>query len=213
MKTRNVTITLEEARELYQGGKETLRNLALQAFSKEELTENSFLAIRTFDDAVDRIGFNHDYLSKTIEEVAAFSKASAAMLKLNIVRMALNLGQDMRLTVNEKESNFIWFPFNPLASLSSTHYAEEIKADEMEIIGKVKYRGEEYNVLGACVLRCAYAGLGYFDSGQGIGYAEPSSGFLGCTSKEIAIHFGKYFGMLITEAKFGDLEGFEMVKM
>ena len=36
-------------------------------------------------------------------------------------------------------------------------------------------------------------------------------GFLGCASEEIARHFGKYFGMLITEAKYGDLPDFEIV--
>ena len=37
-------------------------------------------------------------------------------------------------------------------------------------------------------------------------------GFLGCANKEIAQHLGKYFGMLITEAKYGDLADFEIVE-
>lgn len=37
-------------------------------------------------------------------------------------------------------------------------------------------------------------------------------GFLGCASKEIAQHFGEYFGMLITEAKYGDMVDFKIIK-
>ena len=44
-----------------------------------------------------------------------------------------------------------------------------------------------------------------------VGYCYSDSGFLGCATEEIARHFGKYFGMLITEAKYGDLKDFEIV--
>ena len=33
-----------------------------------------------------------------------------------------------------------------------------------------------------------------------------------CATKEIAKHFSKYFGMLITEAKYGDLPDFEIIE-
>ena len=44
------------------------------------------------------------------------------------------------------------------------------------------------------------------------GKADANFAFLGCASKEIAKHLGKYFGVLITEAKFGDLDGFEIIE-
>ena len=44
------------------------------------------------------------------------------------------------------------------------------------------------------------------------GNAGANMGFLGCASKEIAQHFGKYFGMLITEAKYGDIVDFEVIE-
>lgn len=34
----------------------------------------------------------------------------------------------------------------------------------------------------------------------------------GCASREIAQHFGKYFGMLITEAKYADIVDFEVIE-
>lgn len=39
-----------------------------------------------------------------------------------------------------------------------------------------------------------------------------AAGFLGCASEEIAKHLSKYFGMLITEAKFGDIIDFEIIE-
>lgn len=45
------------------------------------------------------------------------------------------------------------------------------------------------------------------------GSAGANSGFLGCATKEIAEHFGKYFGMLITTAKYADIvKGFEIIE-
>ena len=42
--------------------------------------------------------------------------------------------------------------------------------------------------------------------------ADANFGFLGCATKKIAQHFGKYFGMLITEAKYGDMVDFEIIE-
>ena len=45
------------------------------------------------------------------------------------------------------------------------------------------------------------------------GSASANSGFLGCATKEIAQHFGKYFGMLITTAKYADIiKDFEIIE-
>ena len=80
----------------------------------------------------------------------------------------------------------------------------------MEVIGKIKSEGEEYNVLGGSAICGGRAGLGGFHSYDDVGAA--AFGFLGCANKEIAQHLGKYFGMLITEAKFGDLKDFEIIE-
>lgn len=45
------------------------------------------------------------------------------------------------------------------------------------------------------------------------GLTFPNIGFLGCASREIAEHFSRYFGTLITEAKYGDLKGFEIIRI
>lgn len=40
METRNISVTLEQAREWYNSGNDTLRTLALNAYTKEELEPN-----------------------------------------------------------------------------------------------------------------------------------------------------------------------------
>lgn len=79
----------------------------------------------------------------------------------------------------------------------------------MEIIGKFKCEGEEYNVLsGRAYDNGGLAGFYYKDS---VGYVSANIRFLGCANKEIAKHLGKCFGMLITEAKYGDMVDFEII--
>ena len=210
MKERNITVTLNKAKEWYNSGNATLKEIALQAFDKDELTFN-FKRITTFKKACDALGLNYDDMFYIIKNIATISKASAAMFKLNIIRKALNLGQNLHLTKNSKDS-YIYYPYNPFASESSTFYENELSSGKMEVIGKIKSEGKKYNVLGGNAVSGGYAGLGRFDSGDGVGHANAVIGFLGCANKEIAQHLGKYFGIFITEAKYGDMVDFEIIE-
>ena len=206
---RNITITIDKAKEWYNSGNATLKEIALQAFNKDELTFN-FKRITTFKKACDALGLNSDDMFYIIKNIATISKASAAMFKLNIIRKALNLGQDLHLTKNPKDS-YIYYPYNPFVTKSSTYYNSDINSGKMEVIGKIKSEGEEYNILDGDATYSGAAGLGYFRSPAGVGVAAADVGFLGCANKEIAQHLGKYFGMLITEAKYGDMVDFEII--
>lgn len=209
MKERNVTVTLNKAKEWFNSGNATLREIALQAFDKDELTYN-FKNITTFKKACEALGLNYDDMFYITKNIATISKASAAMFKLNIIRKALNLGQDLHLT-KDPEDSYIYYPYNPFVTKSSTYYKSEINSGKMEVIGKIKSEGEEYNVLGGHAYPGGNAGLGYFGSYNGVGTASADIGFLGCANEEIAQHLGKYFGMLITEAKYGDMVDFEII--
>ena len=210
MKERNIKITLDKAREWYNSDNESLKVIALQAFDKSELTCN-FKNITTFKKACEALGLNYDDMFYITKNIATISKASAAMFKLNIIRKALNFGQDLHLT-KDPENYYIYYPYNPFITKSSTYYKSEINSGKIEVIGKIKSEGEEYNVLGGNACLGGHAGLGGFDSNGGVGDAFADIGFLGCANKEIAQHLGKYFGMLITEAKYGDLAYFEIVE-
>lgn len=203
---RNITITLEKAREWYNSDNESLKEVALQAFSKEELEWN-FSFIKTLKNACDALNLNYGIISIVVKDIATYSRASAAMFKLNIIRKALNLGQDLHLTKDPKDSH-IYYPYNPFIP----KIYSKINSGKMEIIGKIKSEGEEYYVLSGNAKAGGDAGLGYFYSNYGICNAYTNVGFLGCANKEIAIHFGKYFGMLITEAKYADIVDFEIIE-
>lgn len=211
MEKRNITVTLDKAREWFNSENATLKEIALQAFDKDELTYN-FKNIKSFEDACTALGINYVITSRIINMIGTVSKASIAMSKLNIIRKALNLGQDLHLIENpENPYSFIYYPLNPFITKSSHYYDEEISLDEIEVIGKFKSEGTEYVVLGNAFDNGSFSGLGRFDSCNGVGTASANLGFLGCASKEIAQHFGKYFGMLITEAKYGDMVDFEII--
>lgn len=203
-------VTLDEAREWYNSNNDTLKKIALQAFNKEKLAYN-FKDITTFKKACEALGLNYDVISIVTKDIFTFSKASAAMFKLNIIRKALNLGQDLYLT-KDSEDSYIYYPYNPFVTKSSTYYKSDINSCKMEIIGTIKCEGKEYNVLGGDAAYGGTAGLGSFDSDAGVGDADANIGFIGCANKEIAKHFSKYFGMLITEAKYGDLPDFQITE-
>ena len=209
MKERNVTVTLNKAKEWFNSGNATLKEIALQAFDKDELTYN-FKNITTFKKACEALGLNYDDMFYITKNIATISKASAAMFKLNIIRKALNLGQDLHLTKDPKDY-YIYYPYNPFVTKSSTYYKSEINSGEMKVIGKIKSEGEEYNVLGGGANDGGDAGLSGFSSDDGVGATYADIGFLGCANKEIAQHLGKYFGMLITEAKYSDIVDFEII--
>lgn len=206
MEKRNVTVTLDKAREWFNSRNTSLKEIALQAFDKNELIYN-FKNIKTFKDACDVLNYDYIAANNTVRNIAVFSKASAAMFKLNIVRTALNLGQELPL-INYSKDSVIYYPDNPFVNKSSIYY----NSDKMEIIGKFKYKGKEYCVFSGSVTYSGTFGLGCFNPSADVGYADTNFGLLGCVSEEIAIHFGKYFGMLITEAKYGDLEDFVIIK-
>lgn len=209
MEERNITITLEEAKEWFNSKNATLKDLALQAFSAEEFEDN-FRSIKTFKDACNALSINYSSICQLIVETSRYSKASAAMFKLNIIRKALNLGQDLRLTKNPKNS-YIYYPCNPFVTMNSTHYQKELNSGKIEVIGRIKNEEKEYWILGNSYVYSSNDGLGNFFSSLGVGTATSNTGFLGCANKEIARHFSKYFGMLLTKAKYADLVDFEII--
>ena len=201
MEERNITISISQARNWFRSGNDELRELALQAFGKEALV-SSFRDITTFEKACEVLGFNHGSI---VSDVTTMSVSVAAMLKLNIIRRALNLGYDMHFAKNPRNS-FLYYPYNPLATIPEgyNYYKEQINSGILQIIGKVKIEGVEYNVLYGGITYDVNSGLGGFNYQTGICSCRSEVSLFGCATKEIAKHFGKYFGMLITEAKYAD---------
>lgn len=207
MEERNIAVTLNKAREWFNSGNATLKKIALQAFNKDELVYN-FKNITTFKEACEALGLDYDILSINAKGIAKISKASAAMLKLNIIRKALNKDYKLNLTENPK----IYYPSNPIITTDSNYYHNEFKLGIVEVIGSILNEGKLYHVLSGYTFPIGSSGLANFGSICGVGLAPANAGFLGCANEDIAKHFGRYFGMLITEAKYGDLPNFEIMR-
>lgn len=134
-----INVTLDEAREWYNSGNETLKELALKCFPLRKLNTHNFENIKTFEDAVNELGKDIEHANFIVNVLEHQSKASAAMYKLNIVRKALNLGQDLHFTKNPEDS-YIYHPYNPFASKDSADFRNKHKFSKLEIIGKIKIK-------------------------------------------------------------------------
>lgn len=203
---KKIDMTIDEARELYDSDNKVLKNLALKVFSNDELNKSTYSEIKTFENAVNVLNLDIDDVYMAINILEKISKASAAMFKLNIIKNALNLNYELHLTRGQKRS-YIYCPYNPFMTKSSTYYNDKINSGEMEIIGKFKNKSEEYYVLYGGSTEYD-AGLGFYYPCTGIGHADIDLSIIGCATEKIANHFGKYFGMLITEVKYGDVDDF-----
>lgn len=212
MEERNMTVSIAQARDWFNSGNKQLQELALQVFDRKELTSD-FRHIVTFEDACKVLGLRYsisyeDRLNRTL------SISTSAMFRLNIIRQALNFGQDMQLVKNPSKS-YIYCPYNPFITKVEgfRYYKDQINSGVIEIIGEIRTGGVSYYVLNSVAYFNGIDGLGNFNYSTGSGRAITDSGFLGCASREIAEHFGKYFGMLITTAKYADIiKDFEVVE-
>ena len=212
MEERNMTVSIAQARDWFNSGNKQLQELALQVFDRKELTSD-FRHIVTFEDACIVLGLRYsisyeDRLNRTL------SISTSAMYRLNIIRQALNFGQDMQLVKNPSKS-YIYCPYNPFITKVEgfRYYKYQINSGVIEIIGEIRTGGVSYYVLNSAAYFYGIDGLGNFNYSTGSGRAITDSGFLGCASREIAEHFGKYFGMLITTAKYADIiKDFEVIE-
>lgn len=203
-----IKLTLDEAKELYKSNNEKLRELALKVFSENALDPPSFTKIKSFEDAMTVLGMSIDDVNSIVNTLKETSKAMAAMYKLNIIRKALNLGQNLHLIKSTTEDSLVYCPKNPFIAKGSTYYKNDIEWCRMEIIGRFNNDGIEYFVLNGDPGISGHSGLAVYDGLICVAHARTEFAFLGCASAEIAEHFGKYFGMLITEAKYGDVDDF-----
>lgn len=206
MESRNISLTLEKAREWYNSGSADLREVALQAYTEEELKKKSFRDIKTFEDACYTIMLHPYTEGRLIEKIEEVSKASAAAYKLNIIRKALNKGQKMEFT-----KGTIYYPYTPFVTRNSTYYNDKLRDGSIVEVAQFMSNGEVYKLLGGRTAFGGHTGLGRFHSGPGVGASDASVGFLGCASKEIAEHMSRYFAKEIFEAKYGDLVNYEWV--
>lgn len=201
METKNVNVTLEKAMEWYKKGGD-LKEVALQAFTEDELKSASFKCITTMADVLCALNIDNGEFTHALKHLEKHSKASAAAYKLNLIRRALNLGQKM-----DFKKGTIWYPYTPAVPPNNSYCKDSWEVE----VAKVRIGCDTFTLLGGHADYSADVGLGSFASSNGVANSFDIVGFLGCATKEIAQHMGKYFGKEIFEAKYGDLVDFEWV--
>ena len=201
MKERNITLSLFKAKEWFNSNCKELKELALQVFSEKELTTFTYQDITSFEDAMNALGY-FESVKRTYESyIQDLDRATAAMLKLNIVRKALNFENNIEFIRGD-----IWSPYHILVPESSNYYKKKMKNSTLSVVGTLIHNGNKYKLFGGDADYSAYSGLTNFSpyKDNNICYLYASAGFLGCATKEIAKHFGKYFAKEIFDAKYGN---------
>lgn len=193
METRNVTLTLEKAKEFYNSGNEALKEIALQAFTVEELKSTNFREIKTFENACKILGMNQGLVEcdiNRLEQVEGnLGNHLIAIYKLDIIRKALN-GADWKPKMTEGNIYCSWVKFClPNKKLSDGKTIATFKAD-----------GQKYFLVGGFYIYGFYDGMGYFHSRFEYGYSNTDLGLLCCKSREIAQYMSEQFGKIIFDA-------------
>ena len=191
---RNVKIRLEKAREWYNSGNESLREVALQAFKESELVEKPWELIKTFEDACRVLNINPDAV------YLIFDAHLQNMYKLKVIKKALN-GVEWEPNLN---TGIIYFPWLRYHSASSSYNSDLTPIANF----KSKDNDNVYTLVGGDYNYYS-GGLGSFGFRHGDVYA--SLGLLGCKSKEIAGYFGKTFGKVIFDTIYGQYNNYTWV--
>ena len=199
METRNVTLTLEKAKEFYNSGNTALKEIALQAFTVEELETLKFTDIKTFEDAVKALGLNKYDAEIDLEEFdnqrfeGNASKHLKAIYKLNIIRKALNGNWKPSLVEGK-----VYYPF---VKFYPTNKAKDAANSNGWKLGpSFMADGEKYTLVGDGYYCWGAPGVGNFLEGDG--HVNANTGLLCCKSIEIARHMSKYFMKEIFEAVY-----------
>lgn len=193
MESRNITLTLEKAKEFYNSGNAALKEVALQAFTQEELITPKYTNIKTFEDAVKALGLNMDFVNfalcniKNIE--GGFGKHLVAIYKLDIIRKALN-GADWKPKMTEGNIYYGWVRF----------YIPNKKPSDRKTIAALKADGQKYLLVGGFRDYGYCDGLGNLNYRLGYSYSCADISLLCCKSPEIAQYMSEQFGKIIFDA-------------
>ena len=196
MEKRNVEITLDTARKWYYGDNKSLREVALQAFTKDELEEKHWRNITTIKDAVDYLikkGICKNLITEYVN-LYSYQPYIAKVLEYQIVVAALTNNEERHLTTGER-----WYPVVQFCKPQ-----DRKNCWGNVYLGTIKSEGEIYDVVGGYASYGGDAGLGFFYSNLGVSSSNSRIGFRSVSaSREIAEHISKYFGKLLFEVYYG----------
>lgn len=195
MEPRNITLTLEKAREWYNSDSADLKEIALQAYTKDELEIPKWQNIKTFEDACRALDMSTPYVKVPPFVDVSISNHLYAICKLDIIRKALNRDWEPSLVQDN-----VYYPC--IMFYSAGHDAKEVvsKHKEWKLGESFIVNGKKYTLVGGYSYSDSGAGLASFSLGYGD--VRPYLGLLGCKNSEIAEHMSRYFSKEIFEATY-----------
>ena len=195
MECRNVTLTLEKAKEFYNSGNEALKKVALQAFTVEELKSVYFRDIKTFEDACKALNMSLKYVECDIIRLSKvegnLGNHLIAIYKLDIIRKALN-GADWKPKMTEDNIYYGWVRY----------YLHNKKPSNKKTIATFKADGQKYLLVGGFGDYGYCDGLGNLNYRLGYSYSCADISLLCCKSPEIAQYMTEQFGKIIFDAYY-----------
>ena len=149
----------------------------------EIVPSSSTERIKSFTDATNEMGVCLATYMKENQSIESLSR-------LQLIIDALNEGHKFNLLTGT-----VWYPWVRFFRMKSV-------PKDAEVIGHFRYQGEKFALVGGGALNGGYAGLGFFNSYNGVGNASSTVGMLACKSEEIAKYVSTQFGKLVFEACF-----------
>lgn len=193
---KDLTIDLQNAIKWYNGSIKELRDLALKVFSKSELEKYSqWSNIRSWKDVLKALHISKDY---TVE--LPFRACYAA--RVQMIRTALNKDYDIKFNPTEA----VWYPELIISPTTGIGPQRSIDIYAKSYCGEIEVRDErEDSYVGVNANHMEYGGgLLLIDSARQVKTVYMNATLLGCATKEIAEHFGKYFYYEILASCYGD---------
>lgn len=187
METRKVSVTLNKAREWYDSGNAALKEVALQAFTEEELSVD-YKSITTLKGAYKRLSRIREVGRDCVEGLRNGSRL-LAIYDIDTICEALN--GDWKPSLISGKVYYPWVKFYKVNDVPDNR--------KMDITNYFMYNKEKYALVGGVYGGYGY-GLGYYYGGAGDCYAY--TGLFGCKSKDIALHMSRYFAKEIFLACF-----------
>lgn len=195
METRNVALTLEKAIEFYNSGNVALREVALQAFTLEELTTPKFTDIMTFGDACLALKMDMNKVECDLNNLTclegSLGKHLKAIYKIDIIRKALNGNWKPSLVKGK-----VFYPF--VRCYPANKAKDAANSNGWKLGPSFIFDDEKYTLVGGDYYCCSDNGVGDFSGG--VGHVNAYAGLLCCKSEEIAWHMSRYFMKEIFEA-------------
>lgn len=149
----------------------------------EIVSEDITARVQTYEDAC-------KIMSRDVYGNVPANFSVDALRKLHVILDALNEGHKFNLLTRT-----VWYPWVRFFRMKSV-------PKDAEVIGHFRYQGEKFALVGGDANGGGSAGLSYFYSNVGVGFAASSVGMLACKSEEIAKYVSTQFGKLVFDACF-----------